>query len=87
MRRALQAGEFVVNYQPTISLSTGRLIGFEAPVRWHHLERGKVSHDDFLPLAEETGLLAAIDGHVLRTACSQWPTGSRRTRIKICLLT
>ena len=71
MRRALQAGEFVVNYQPIISLSTGRLIGFEALVRWHHPERGKVSPDDFLPLAEETGLLAAIDGHVLRTACSQ----------------
>lgn len=71
MRRALQAGEFVVHYQPIISLSTGRLIGFEALVRWAHPERGKVAPDDFLPLAEETGLLASIDSHVLRSACRQ----------------
>lgn len=71
MRRALQGGEFIVNYQPIISLSAGRLIGFEALVRWQHPERGKVPPDEFLPLAEETGLLAAIDSHVLRTACRQ----------------
>jgi diguanylate cyclase (GGDEF)-like protein/PAS domain S-box-containing protein len=71
MRRALQIGEFITHYQPIISLSTGRLIGFEALVRWNHPERGKVAPDDFLPLAEETGLLASIDSHVLRTSCYQ----------------
>jgi len=69
--RAVERGEFRVQYQPILSVKTGGLWGFEALARWHHPERGLVSPAEFIPLAEQTGEMIAIDLWVLREACRQ----------------
>jgi diguanylate cyclase (GGDEF)-like protein/PAS domain S-box-containing protein len=71
LRRAIEEEEFKVNYQPIVSLGSGQICGFEALVRWHHPERGMISPADFIPIAEETGLVIQIDRWVLRQACLQ----------------
>ncbi|WP_433825438.1 putative bifunctional diguanylate cyclase/phosphodiesterase [Actinoplanes sp. CA-015351] len=71
LRRALDAGEFRVVYQPLVSLGTGRIIGAEALVRWAHPERGLVSPADFIPAAERTGLIVPLGRFVLRETCRQ----------------
>jgi len=63
--------EFRVYYQPLISLKTGKIIGFEALVRWQHPERGLVPPNDFIPIAEETGVIIQIGEWVMREACRQ----------------
>ncbi|MCC5660755.1 EAL domain-containing protein [Nostoc sp. XA010] len=71
LRRAVERQEFLVYYQPIVSLVTGRISGFEALVRWQHPIRGLVSPIEFIPVAEETGLINAINTWVLQSACHQ----------------
>lgn len=71
LRWAIERREFELNYQPIVSLQTGRVTGFEALVRWRHPERGLVSPAEFIPVAEETGWIVPIDAWVLETACEQ----------------
>ena len=73
LRQALDQRQFEVDYQPIVHLQTGAVIGIESLVRWNHPEQGRLLPDDFIRVAEQTGLVNPLTGFVLDRALTEWP--------------
>ena len=81
LRRGLERGEIVPYYQPIVNLESGQLLGFEVLARWRHPDRGLLGPDQFLPMAEETGLISDVGSSVLRASLAQlgqWRNSTQR---------
>lgn len=78
LRRAFEANEFLIHYQPKLELSTGKIIGAEALLRWPHPARGWIPPDKFIPVAEETGLIVELGAWVIHETCRQLSTWSKQ---------
>lgn len=77
LRHALADGQFELHYQPLIDVAANRIVAFESLIRWHHPERGMVSPAEFIPVAEDIGLIVTLGEWVLREACTEaakWPS-------------
>jgi len=85
LRRALEHREFCLHYQPIVSLLTGEIKSVEALIRWVHPVRGLVMPDDFIPLAEETGMITPIGEWALETACRQIKTWTHSGIPDLCV--
>jgi diguanylate cyclase (GGDEF)-like protein len=80
LRKALAVGEFELHYQPIVNLADNHITSCEALIRWNHPERGMISPADFIPIAEEMGLIVQLGEWVLRTACAdavRWPNDTK----------
>ena len=78
LRQALANNEFVLHYQPVVNLTTGRISGCEALIRWHHPERGEIGPAEFIPVAEAISIIVPLGEWVIRQACADaanWPQG------------
>ena len=85
LHAALQNNEFVLFYQPVFSLTTDRITGCEALLRWQHPTRGLVAPDDFIPVAEDTGIISAIGTWVVRQACKDAINWSEKIKVSVNL--
>ena len=88
LRRALDNHELVLHYQPKVEIASGQVVGVEALVRWQHPERGLIPPDDFIPIAEHTGLIGPLTSYVLDTAVAQariWIDAGRPLRVAVNL--
>ena len=87
LKHAIKASEFELHYQPQVNISDGKIIGFEALIRWHDRELGLITPDNFIPLAEETGLISEIGVWVIKQAYQDWQAlhemGFQDTRMAI----
>lgn len=85
LHAAMQNNEFVLFYQPVFSLTTDRITGCEALLRWQHPTRGLVTPDEFIPVAEDTGIISAIGAWVLRQACKDAINWSEKIKVSVNL--
>jgi len=83
LRQALAGGGFEIHYQPLVNLASGEVCGCEALLRWRHPERGMISPAEFIPIAEDAGLIDELGDWVLRTACTEAATWPHHIRIAV----
>ena len=85
LRRSVERMDFFLEYQPLVHLGDGRVVGYEALVRWRHPERGVVDPLDFIPIAEETGLILPLGRWILKTACEEAGKWARERPALLCV--